>query len=101
MKRTFLFFLLPILLLIALEVPIVYLIMPFPGSQLGLGAAELGPDALGRVELAYWLHKHIGWMRVVGGLLIAYPLFVVVTQPRRAWHRYVAGALLLVYGRIV
>jgi hypothetical protein len=101
MKRSFLFFSLLILLLIAIEVMSVYFIMPFPGSQLGLGEAESGPDARGRVELAYWLHKNIGWMRVVGGLLLVYPLFMVVTQPRRIWHRYLAGALLLVYGGVL
>ncbi|WP_332368361.1 hypothetical protein [Spirosoma telluris] len=99
MKRSLLFFLLPILLLIVLEVLSVYFIMPFPGSQLGLDAAASGQ--LGRVELAYWLHQNISWLRLIGLLLLAYPAFLIVTKPRKAWHRYVAGGLVLLYGVVL
>ncbi|QMW03507.1 DUF3179 domain-containing (seleno)protein [Spirosoma foliorum] len=101
MKRSFLFFLIPILLLIILEVMSVYFIMPFPGSQLGLTDAESGPASLGRVELAYWLHKNIGWLRIVGLLLLAYPAFSIIIKPRRTWHRYLAGGLVLLYGAVL
>lgn len=99
MKRSLLFFLLPILLLIAIEVLSVYFIMPFPGSQLGLDEADSGQ--LGRVELAYWLHQNISWLRLIGLLLLAYPAFLIVTKPRKAWHRYVAGVLVLLYGVVL
>ena len=102
MKRPFLLFLIPLILLIVVELLSVYFIMPFPGSQLGLDATNPESASLGRVELAYWLHKNIGWIRVVGLLLLAYPTFlVVITKPRRAWQRYVAGVLLLVYGGVL
>ncbi|QDK78194.1 DUF3179 domain-containing protein [Spirosoma sp. KCTC 42546] len=101
MKRSLLFFLIPILLLIVLEVLSVYFIMPFPGSQLGLTEAETGQAALGRVELAYWLHKNISWLRIVGLLLLAYPAFLIIMKPRRVWHRYVAGGLVLLYGVVL
>lgn len=93
------YFIVSILLLVLLELTRVYFIMPFPGSQLGLVDPESA--SLGRVELAYWLHKNIDWLRVVGLLLLAYPAFLIVTKPRRAWHRYVAGGLLLLYGVVL
>lgn len=98
MKRSVAFFLILIGLLIALEVLSVYFIMPFPGSQLGLDPDQA---SLSRVEFAYWLHQHIGWLRTVGLLLVAYPTFLLVTKPGRVWYRYVAGGLLLVYGGVL
>ena len=96
MKRSFIVFLILVLLLVLLEVLSVYFIMPFPGSQLGLGE---GQRSLGRVEVAYWLHQHIGWLRVIGLLLLAYPAFLLLS--RRLWYRYAAGGLLLVYGGVL
>lgn len=85
-------FILLVLLLILLEVARVYFIMPFPGSQLD-DAANLS-----RVSIAYWLHQNIGWLRMLGLLLLAYPAFQLISKPKRAWQRYVAGGLLLAYG---
>lgn len=51
------------LVLFLTEVLRVYFIMPFPGSQ----RAET-------IELAYFLHNNIGFFRLIGGLLIVYPL---------------------------
>ncbi|UFH52494.1 DUF3179 domain-containing (seleno)protein [Spirosoma sp. KNUC1025] len=101
MKRLFLVFLLLVILLIAIELLRVYFIMPFPGSQLGLDADAPDQASLGRVELAYWLHKNIGWLRTVGLLLAAYPAFQLIFRPGRTWQRYVAGGLLLAYGGVV
>ncbi|QHV97982.1 DUF3179 domain-containing (seleno)protein [Spirosoma endbachense] len=101
MKRSFLFFLLPVLLLIAVEVLSVYFIMPFPGSQLGLAMGSTDQASLARVELAYWLHNNISWLRAVGILLLAYPAFWLLTNPGRAWHRYVGVGLLAVYGVVL
>ncbi len=93
--RRFDFFLAAVFLLILLEVARVYFIMPFPGSQLGLGEEQ---RSLGRVELAYWLHQNTGWLRVIGLLLVAYPAYIVFTKPRQRWHQFAAIGLLLVYG---
>lgn len=98
MKQPLVFFLIPVLML--LEVASVYFIMPFPGSQLGIGMGETA-EATTRVELAYWLHNNIGWLRAIGLLLLIYPAFLLITKPRRAWHRYVTGALVLIYGVVV
>lgn len=51
-----------LLLLFAAEILRVYFIMPFPGSQ-----------EKDTINLAYWLHRNINWLRVVGLLMIAIP----------------------------
>ena len=97
MKKPLIWFTVSILLLILFEAARVYFIMPFPGSQLGLGE---GQRSLGRVELAYWLHQNTFWLRAIGLLLLAYSAYLVFGKPRRAWHRFVAIGLLLVYGGV-
>lgn len=101
MNRSFAWFLVPILLLIAVEVLSVYFIMPFPGSQLGLDANNPYETSTARLEWAYWLHQNIVWLRLVGLLLLAYPAYLFLIKPRRAWHRYVAGVLVLAYGVVL
>ncbi|MCU0420420.1 MAG: DUF3179 domain-containing protein [Cyclobacteriaceae bacterium] len=54
-------------LLLGFEIAKVYYIMPFPGSQ---------QEAA--VELAYWIHQNIQWIRWVGWALLAYPAYRVV-----------------------
>ncbi|GAB4000307.1 hypothetical protein GCM10028807_52890 [Spirosoma daeguense] len=100
MKRPFILFLIPLLLLILLELARVYFIMPFPGSQLGLNASDPDQTSLKRVEFAYWLHTNRVWLRIVILALLAYPAFLVLVRPSRKWQRYVAGVLLLVYGGV-
>jgi hypothetical protein len=53
-----------LLLLLAIEILRVYFIMPFPGSQ----RAET-------IEIAYFIHNNIVWFRLIGLMLIAYPLY--------------------------
>lgn len=65
--RAWLFFL-GFLLLIVPEFLRVYYIMPFPGSQ-----EDVATD-LRQVNLAYWLHNNIWWIRLAGLALIAGPL---------------------------
>ncbi|GAB3950712.1 hypothetical protein GCM10028805_29310 [Spirosoma harenae] len=101
MKRSFLFFLIAVLLLILFEVARVYFIMPFPGSQLGLAMDNPGESSLGRVELAYWLNKNTGWLRAIGILLLVFTGFGVFTKPNRKWHRYIGGLLLLIYAGVL
>ncbi|MBK6343819.1 MAG: DUF3179 domain-containing protein [Flavobacteriales bacterium] len=60
-------FLTGILLLVVPEFLRVYFIMPFPGSQQDV------PGDARQVEIAYWLHNHIWWLRMIGLALIAGP----------------------------
>lgn len=53
-----------LLILVAIEVLRVYFIMPFPGSQRNE-----------TIEVAYFIHNNILWFRLIGLLLIAYPLY--------------------------
>ncbi|MBK9288713.1 MAG: DUF3179 domain-containing protein [Flavobacteriales bacterium] len=62
-----LLFLLGILLLLVPEILRVYYIMPFPGSQ-----EDVATD-LRQVDIAYWLHTNIWWVRLVGLALIIGP----------------------------
>ncbi|GAB3498394.1 hypothetical protein GCM10027341_19960 [Spirosoma knui] len=89
-----------LLLLILLEAARVYFIMPFPNSQLGLDGAGSSESRI-RIEFAYWLHKNIGWLRLTGLLLLAYPAYRTITKPGRAWHRYGAIGLFLAYGVVL
>lgn len=54
------------LALFALEILRIYFIMPFPGSQ-----------QANTVELAFWLHNHIFWLRIGLLLVIVIPLWLV------------------------
>ncbi len=62
-----LLFLAGILILIVPEILRVYYIMPFPGSQ-----EDVATD-LRQVDLAYWLHSNIWWLRLIGLALIIGP----------------------------
>ncbi len=53
-----------IILLLGMEVLRVYFIMPFPGSQRSETLA-----------LAYFIHNNIGYFRIIGLLLVAFPVF--------------------------
>ncbi|TAH10012.1 MAG: DUF3179 domain-containing protein [Sphingobacteriia bacterium] len=48
--------------LIALEIAKVYFIMPFPGSQ-----------QINSIDIAYFIHQHILWLRLLGLLMIIFP----------------------------
>ncbi len=74
--------------LMATEIARVYYIMPFPGSQQG-----------NTIGLAYFIQSNLGFIRLLGILLISYPLFVYFkTGTRRA--KLVIGVLLLLYALI-
>ena len=62
-----LLFLLGILMLLVPEILRVYYIMPFPGSQ-----EDVATD-LRQVDIAYWLHTNIWWVRLIGLVLIIGP----------------------------
>ncbi|KAA2243313.1 DUF3179 domain-containing protein [Chitinophaga agrisoli] len=78
-----------LLLLIAVEILRVYFIMPFPGSQQG-----------DTINIAYWLHKNINWLRLLGGLLILYPM-IHIFRHSRVWKKIVLVAGLLLYAAVV
>lgn len=70
---------------IGLEVAKVYYLMPFPGSQ-----------QTEAVELAYQIHHHIHWLRIVGWAWLAYPLYVILKNDDLT-GRMLTGALLVFY----
>ncbi len=84
-----------LLALLLLEVGRVYFIMPFPGSQLD-DAANLG-----RVEVAYWLHQNVPWLRVVLLLGLLWPTYQLLKRPARRWLRWLPLAGLLLYGGVL
>ena len=81
--------------LILFEAARVYFIMPFPGSQLDDAANT------DRVAVAYWLHRHSGWLRGLAVLVVAYPVFLLLVKPARLGHRWLMVALLLAYIGVV
>ncbi|RRB00830.1 DUF3179 domain-containing (seleno)protein [Larkinella rosea] len=87
--RNILLFIFGILLLTAAEIAKVYFIMPMPGSQ----EAET-------IDFAYWIHQNIWIIRVLGWLLIAYPVFKLLTEPKRVWRKASMLVLLAVYGTV-
>ena len=77
-----LLFLLGILLLLVPEILRVYYIMPFPGSQ-----EDVATD-LRQVNIAYWLHTNIWWVRLIGLALIIGPCLHYIRQGN--WWKRVA-----------
>jgi hypothetical protein len=76
-------------LLFAGELFRVYLIMPFPGSQ----TAET-------IGLAYFLHRNIMFLRILGLLLIASPAYKIFISRKWLGRIVLSGALLL-YAAII
>src|SRR5580658_3505236 len=81
-----LLFVVGVLLLFATEILRVYFIMPFPGSQKA--------DTIG---LAYFIDSHRVLLRVIGIVLVVYPL-VSYWRRGRWWGRALLGVLVLFYG---
>lgn len=75
-----------ILLLVAVEVLRVYFIMPFPGSQKS--------DSLG---FAYWLHNNMFWLRLLGIIMLAWPIFHLA-RTGNTWKKVVIAGVLVLYG---
>ncbi len=73
-------FLIGILLLLVPEILRVYYIMPFPGSQ-----EDVATD-LRQVNIAYWLHTNIWWVRLIGLALIIGP-FINYLRNGNWWKR--------------
>ncbi|MBK8341252.1 MAG: DUF3179 domain-containing protein [Flavobacteriales bacterium] len=73
-------FLAGVLLLLVPEILRVYYIMPFPGSQ-----EDVATD-LRQVSIAYWLHNHIWWVRLIGLALVVGP-FIHYLRNGNWWKR--------------
>ncbi|GAB3273008.1 hypothetical protein GCM10027347_45060 [Larkinella harenae] len=84
-----LLYIIGILLLTAAEVAKVYFIMPMPGSQ-----------EANTVELAYWIHQHIGTIRGLGWLLLAYPTYRLLFASKPVRPKILVGLLVVVYGTV-
>ena len=80
-----LFFILSVLFLVLLEAARVYFIMPFPGSQ-----------RKETIDIAYWLHNNINWLRLIGWLVAGLLLYLLVRTQKRG-GRILAGAGILLY----
>lgn len=80
-----LFFILSVLFLVLLEAARVYFIMPFPGSQ-----------RKETIDIAYWLHNNISWLRLIGWLVAGLLLYLLVRTQKRG-GRILAGAGILLY----
>ncbi|MBK7433430.1 MAG: DUF3179 domain-containing protein [Chitinophagaceae bacterium] len=76
------------LVLFAIEIPRVYFIMPFPGSQRS-----------NSIGIAYFLHNHIWWIRLVLLTMLVYFTWPVFMQGR-VWKKIVTGLFILLYGFI-
>ncbi|MGA0555503.1 DUF3179 domain-containing (seleno)protein [Larkinella sp. VNQ87] len=84
------FFFVPGILLLALvEVAKVYFIMPMPGSQ-----------EADTIDLAYWIHQNVWLLRIVGWLLVVYPAYRLLAEPKRRGRKVAVGLLLIGYGAV-
>lgn len=90
--RAFLFAL-GVLLLVVPEFFRVYCIMPFPGSQEDL------PSDLRQVDLAYWLHRNIGWIRLGGASLLAMPFLHL--WKNSGWGRRILLSLPVAFSALI
>ena len=88
MKKSLLLFI-GLLILIVIEILKVYFIMPFPGSQRS-----------NSIDIAYFIHNNIRWIRLGGIILIAGPLVYYLTKGKR-WQKIILLLVLVLYGVIV
>ncbi len=69
--------------LIVLEIAKVYFIMPFPGSQ-----------QIDSIEIAYFIHQHIFWLRLLGLLIIVFPCIYYSRKGKKAQQIILAITLI-------
>ncbi len=74
--------------LLGVEIGSIYYIMPFPGSQRDES-----------IDLAYYLHQNIVYLRMCGGMLAIYPAYVLLTKGT-ATLRTVVITILAVYAMV-
>ena len=69
--------------LIALEIAKVYFIMPFPGSQ-----------QISSIDIAYYIHQHIIWLRLFGLLMIIVPCIYYFKKGKKLQQIFLAITLI-------
>jgi len=74
-----------LLLLLAIEILHIYFIMPFPGSQHN-----------NTIAFVYWLDNNIWWVRIIIGLILIYPVALILRYAK-VWKRILLSAVLLLY----
>jgi len=74
-----------LLLLFAAEILRVYFIMPFPGSQ--------HKDT---ISIAYWISNNITWIRILGLIMLIFPLIHIFRNGRN-WVKILLSAVLVFY----
>jgi Protein of unknown function (DUF3179) len=82
MKKTLLL-VIGLIYLIALEIAKVYFIMPFPGSQ-----------AINSIDIAYFIHQHILWLRLIGILIIIAPCYYCFKNGKKIQQIILAFSLI-------
>jgi hypothetical protein len=73
------------LLLLVMEILRVYFIMPFPGSQHN-----------NTISIAYFLNNNIFWIRIIGILLIVFPLYYFLKKGKW-WQKILVTLFVLFY----
>jgi len=76
------------LLLFIPEILRVYLIMPFPGSQ-----------CRNTIQLAYWLNGNLIWIRILGLLMVLFPV-IYVMRNSKTWKKILLSIVIILYGLI-
>jgi hypothetical protein len=84
MTKAFLLFF-GLLLLFATEILRVYFIMPFPGSQQS-----------NTIDIAYFIGKNILWLRIIGLLIVIFPL-ISFFEHARVWKKILLSVVVLFY----
>ena len=74
-----------ILVLFLAEILRVYLVMPFPGSQI-----------INTVSYAYWLNNHIIWIRILAFAIVCLALIHIVKRGR-LWEKILFTVILISY----
>jgi hypothetical protein len=74
-----------LLVLFATEILRVYFIMPFPGSQQN-----------NTIDIAYFISKHIGWLRLAGLFIVIFPLISFYETGGR-WKKIFLSVVVLLY----
>ncbi len=77
-----------LLMLIAIEILKVYFIMPFPGSQ-----------AANTIDIAYFIHNNIWWMRLLIFALILFPA-IFYLRKGKLWQTIAVIIVVALYGFI-
>ncbi len=77
------------LILFLAEILRVYMIMPFPGSQ----ESET-------IQMAYFIHQNVIYLRLLGAAMVAYPLILFFRQGKTV-IRLVLAVVLVLYGVVL